>query len=74
MFGMQLAFCLQNIFLGEDIRKQLPHESAMFDRINIRWGRITKEMFHTKIVLKCCAPKGQFTAVCVRVCVCVCVV
>ncbi|XP_029784654.1 dynein heavy chain 2, axonemal [Suricata suricatta] len=31
---------LENIFLGEDIRKQLPSESAMFDQINSTWKRI----------------------------------
>ena len=29
-------FC-QNIFLGEDIRKQLPRESAEFDGVNANW-------------------------------------
>ncbi|KAJ8310645.1 hypothetical protein KUTeg_012510 [Tegillarca granosa] len=28
---------LENIFLGEDIRKQLPRESAEFDDVNSRW-------------------------------------
>ena len=28
---------LENIFLGEDIRKQLPKESAEFDIINVDW-------------------------------------
>lgn len=27
----------QNIFLGEDIRKQLPRESAEFDGVNANW-------------------------------------
>ena len=27
----------QNIFLGEDIRKQLPRESADFDEVNAKW-------------------------------------
>ena len=27
----------QNIFLGEDIRKQLPRESAEFDDVNANW-------------------------------------
>lgn len=27
----------QNIFLGEDIRKQLPRESADFDDVNAKW-------------------------------------
>ncbi|KAM8972622.1 dynein axonemal heavy chain 2 [Pelodytes ibericus] len=31
---------LENIFLGEDIRKQLPQESAEFDEINLSWKNI----------------------------------
>ncbi|XP_018428368.1 PREDICTED: dynein heavy chain 2, axonemal [Nanorana parkeri] len=31
---------LENIFMGEDIRKQLPQESAEFDQINISWKTI----------------------------------
>ena len=27
----------QNIFIGEDIRKQLPKESANFDGVNENW-------------------------------------
>lgn len=30
----------QNIFLGEDIRKQLPSESALFDQVNNNWKSI----------------------------------
>ena len=32
-----VSFTLQNIFLGEDIRKQLPRESAEFDAVNSNW-------------------------------------
>ncbi|XP_076804743.1 dynein axonemal heavy chain 2-like [Clavelina lepadiformis] len=31
---------LENIFLGEDIRKQLPRESAEFDYVNANWKEI----------------------------------
>ncbi|XP_042320298.1 dynein axonemal heavy chain 2-like [Sceloporus undulatus] len=31
---------MENIFLGEDIRKQLPSESASFDQINSSWKTI----------------------------------
>lgn len=38
---------LENIFLGEDIRKQLPRESAEFDDVNGNWkvimGRLNKD-------------------------------
>jgi len=30
-------FVSKNIFLGEDIRKQLPRESAEFDDVNANW-------------------------------------
>ncbi|XP_066578473.1 dynein axonemal heavy chain 2 [Amia ocellicauda] len=35
---------LENIFLGEDIRKQLPRESAEFDDINTRWRAIMERL------------------------------
>ncbi|XP_047688045.1 dynein axonemal heavy chain 2 isoform X1 [Prionailurus viverrinus] len=35
---------LENIFLGEDIRKQLPSESALFDQINSTWKSIMDRM------------------------------
>ncbi|XP_039087571.1 dynein heavy chain 2, axonemal [Hyaena hyaena] len=35
---------LENIFLGEDIRKQLPSESALFDQINSTWKCIMDRM------------------------------
>ncbi|XP_022235820.1 dynein heavy chain 2, axonemal-like [Limulus polyphemus] len=36
---------LENIFLGEDIRKQLPEESAQFDEVNRKWQWLTS-MLH----------------------------
>ncbi|XP_059156869.1 dynein axonemal heavy chain 2-like isoform X2 [Physella acuta] len=39
---------LENIFLGEDIRKQLPRESAEFDAINKTWKEIMTRLFNTK--------------------------
>ena len=35
---------LQNIFLGEDIRKQLPNESGLFDQVNSNWKDIMDRM------------------------------
>ncbi|KAK7827526.1 hypothetical protein U0070_026732 [Myodes glareolus] len=35
---------LENIFLGEDIRKQLPNESALFDQVNNNWKAIMDRM------------------------------
>jgi len=34
----------QNIFLGEDIRKQLPRESAEFDDVNNNWKIIMNRL------------------------------
>lgn len=34
----------QNIFIGEDIRKQLPNESALFDQVNNNWKAIMDRM------------------------------
>lgn len=35
---------IQNIFLGEDIRKQLPRESAEFDDVNVKWKVIMSRL------------------------------
>ncbi|XP_031567025.1 dynein heavy chain 2, axonemal-like, partial [Actinia tenebrosa] len=35
---------LENIFLGEDIRKQLPRESAEFDDVNAHWKVIMQRL------------------------------
>uniref|UniRef100_F1ST22 Dynein axonemal heavy chain 2 n=1 Tax=Sus scrofa TaxID=9823 RepID=F1ST22_PIG len=35
---------LENIFLGEDIRKQLPNESGLFDQVNSNWKSIMDRM------------------------------
>ncbi|XP_030837708.1 dynein heavy chain 2, axonemal [Strongylocentrotus purpuratus] len=35
---------LENIFLGEDIRKQLPRESAEFDSVNANWKIIMSRL------------------------------
>jgi len=36
---------LENIFLGEDIRKQLPAETTQFDEINDNWRRLMTKLF-----------------------------
>lgn len=44
---------LENIFVGsEDIRKQLPGESAMFDSVNTAFVDAMKGLYDTKNVLK----------------------
>ncbi|KAL8578358.1 hypothetical protein ACOMHN_031732 [Nucella lapillus] len=55
----RLWMYMENIFLGEDIRKQLPQESAEFETINLRWKDITRRMFNTKVVIKCSVYSGQ---------------
>ncbi len=42
----------QNIFLGEDIRRQLPRESAEFDDVNANWRRITVQLHKTRNALR----------------------
>ncbi|KAL8578353.1 Dynein heavy chain 2, axonemal [Nucella lapillus] len=43
---------LENIFLGEDIRKQLPRESAEFDSVNKSWKEIMTRLNSTKNALR----------------------
>ncbi|KAI4898373.1 hypothetical protein NFI96_012388, partial [Prochilodus magdalenae] len=43
---------LENIFLGEDIRKQLPRESMEFDDINSSWKTIMDRMNKDKNALR----------------------
>nr|CAD7438227.1 unnamed protein product [Timema bartmani] len=42
----------QNIFLGEDIRKQLPKESFDFDNLTSEWKEITNRMNRDRNALK----------------------
>lgn len=42
----------QNIFLGEDIRKQLPRESTEFDEINSSWKNIMDRLNKEKNALR----------------------
>lgn len=41
----------QNIFIGEDIRKQMPGESGDFDALTDQWIEITGRMFSNKKAL-----------------------
>nr|CAD7455963.1 unnamed protein product [Timema tahoe] len=43
---------LENIFLGEDIRKQLPKESFDFDNLSSEWKEITNRMNRDRNALK----------------------
>ncbi|XP_023311334.1 dynein heavy chain 2, axonemal [Anoplophora glabripennis] len=43
---------LENIFYGEDIRKQLPRESEDFDLLSEHWREITSRLYHAKSALK----------------------
>jgi len=43
---------LENIFLGEDIRRQLPRESAEFDEVNTGWKTIMTRLSKTKNALR----------------------
>ncbi|XP_065644391.1 dynein axonemal heavy chain 2 isoform X2 [Hydra vulgaris] len=50
---------LENIFLGEDIRKQLPRESAEFDEVNNSWKTIMKRLNKDRNVLQGCHFPGM---------------
>ena len=50
----------QNIFLGEDIRRQLPRESAEFDEVNINWKQITVRLNKTKNALRGTHYEGMY--------------
>lgn len=43
---------LENIFQGEDIRKQLPAEAMNFDQISDEWKEITSNMYKAGTALK----------------------
>lgn len=43
---------LENIFFGEDIRKQLPKESTEFDRLTEEWIEVSSSLFKAKSVLR----------------------
>ncbi|XP_048524356.1 dynein axonemal heavy chain 2 [Dendroctonus ponderosae] len=43
---------LENIFLGEDIRKQLPKESEDFDQLTEDWRNISTRLYFSKTALK----------------------
>nr|CAH8839495.1 unnamed protein product [Trichobilharzia regenti] len=49
---------METIFLGEDIRKQLPKESAAFDMINIQWQAITMFLNETRNTRACASKPG----------------
>ncbi|VDQ05271.1 unnamed protein product [Trichobilharzia regenti] len=51
---------METIFLGEDIRKQLPKESAAFDMINIQWQAITMFLNETRNTRACASKPGQY--------------
>eukprot|EP00767_Chilomastix_cuspidata_P003879 gnl/Chilomastix_cuspidata/4008.p1 GENE.gnl/Chilomastix_cuspidata/4008~~gnl/Chilomastix_cuspidata/4008.p1 ORF type:complete len:4809 (-),score=800.22 gnl/Chilomastix_cuspidata/4008:14-12793(-) len=50
---------LENIFIGsEDIRKQLPQESTVFEEVNSSWRLIMTKMFKVKRILPCMEERG----------------
>ena len=49
---------LENIFLGEDIRRQLPRESAEFDEVNSNWKNIMTRMNKTRNALRATHHEG----------------
>jgi len=57
----RLYFYIQNIFLGEDIRRQLPKESAEFDDINGKWKMIMTHLNKVKNVYRGTHQPGMST-------------
>lgn len=53
-------FTLQNIFTGEDIRKQMPLETNEFDLLTAEWISITCRMHDDKLALTACQHPGMF--------------
>lgn len=41
---------LENIFTGEDIRKQLPNEVKIFDDLATDWANVTTKLILFKII------------------------
>nr|XP_021503796.1 dynein heavy chain 2, axonemal [Meriones unguiculatus] len=53
---------LENIFIGEDIRKQLPSESALFDQVNNNWKAIMDRMSKDNNALRSTHYPGKTSA------------
>ncbi|TGZ66460.1 hypothetical protein CRM22_005313 [Opisthorchis felineus] len=49
---------LETIFLGEDIRKQLPKESSAFDVVNMDWQSIAAFLYATRNTRACTTKPG----------------
>lgn len=51
---------METIFMGDDIRQQLPRESKMFDDLDVMWKRITIKMNEVRNAQKCSMIEGKF--------------
>ncbi|CDS41066.1 dynein heavy chain [Echinococcus multilocularis] len=49
---------METIFMGDDIRKQLPKESTLFDDLDVEWKRIMTAMNEVKNARRCCDLEG----------------
>ncbi|VDO03701.1 unnamed protein product [Rodentolepis nana] len=49
---------METIFMGDDIRQQLPKESSIFDELDVMWKRIMIKMNEVKNAQKCSMIKG----------------
>lgn len=52
---------METIFIGDDIRKQLPKESALFDDLDLEWKRIMTIMNEVKKARRCSDVEGRYT-------------
>jgi len=58
---------LENIFIGsEDIRKQLPQESLLFEGVHATFGRTMSNMAAVGLVARACTAPGVLEACQVR--------
>ncbi|VDM31109.1 unnamed protein product [Hydatigera taeniaeformis] len=49
---------METIFMGDDIRKQLPKESTLFDDLDVEWKRIMTAMNEVKNARRCSDLEG----------------
>lgn len=51
---------METIFMGEDIRKQLPKESCMFDDVNRKWMIIMTTLSEIRNARRCSVKEGEY--------------
>ena len=54
---------LEGIFIGGDIRSQLPQEAKSFDDVDIEFHKIMSETYNNPNVLHCCSVPSKLSCV-----------